>query len=329
MRKTLGWTLVAMVGLTALTVTPARAQDTAGAPEVVVPAPVPTDSRPVTGNFDGIGRDTVFWYSTDSVDRRWQGKTDRTFAEMEPSEAAAGFKPFTGDFNGDRRSDIFFYGPGAAGDVIWYGRADNTYQRVEVAAPGSYLAALPGDFNGDGRTDIVFYKPGSTVMWRSMAPVNSTEPPTGTFTVTPLQVTNSYTPFVGDFNGDRRADIFWYKGGSTADHIWYGRSDFTFTGVQLTVAGHYVPVPGDYDGNGRTDVLWYVDGGEQDYVWWATSAGFTSQKITVNGSYKPFVGDFDGDRRSDIFWWGPAEESDRTWFGQANRVFKLGPAISA
>ena len=59
MRKTLRWTLVAMVGLTALTVAPARAQEVGGEPEVVVPAPVPTDSRPVTGNFNGIGRDTV------------------------------------------------------------------------------------------------------------------------------------------------------------------------------------------------------------------------------------------------------------------------------
>ena len=267
---------------------PVAAQEAAGAdvpaegpaevapdPEVVVPAPVPTDSLPVTGDFNGVGRDTIFWYSPGTVDRRWQGKADRTFAEMEPSIAVGDYKPFTGDFDGDHRSDIFFWAPGPTRDLLWYGRADNTYDQAAVADAGSYVAALPGDFNGDGRTDIVWYKPGRTTMWRANADRS--------FTVTPLGVTNTYSPFVGDFNGDLRADIFWYAGGSAEDHIWYGQANYRFTGVRLAVDGHYHPLAGDYDGNGRTDVLWYQAGNAPDYLWWSTTA-FTSQSITVKGT---------------------------------------------
>ena len=136
---------------------PEAAVPGAGAPEVVVPTNQPTDSRPVTGDFDGTGRSTVFWYSKSSVDRRWHGKTDRTFAEMEPEVAGGDYRPFTGDFNGDRFADIFFWGPGPAADALWYGKADGTYTKVAAPSALDYVTPLPGDFNGDGRTDVAAF----------------------------------------------------------------------------------------------------------------------------------------------------------------------------
>ena len=328
MRKTLKWTILALTVVVAAGVaTPVQAQD--AGPEVVVPTPLPTDSRPVTGDFNGIGRDTIFWYSPGTVDRRWEGKTNKTFAEMEPAVAGGDYKPFTGDFNGDHRSDIFFFGPGAAGDVIWYGRADDAYDQVPAPtqAADDFDAVLPGDFNGDGRTDIVWYRPGHTVMWRSVtSPTNRF----GGFNISPMSITNTYKPFVGDFNGDRRSDIFWYKAGSAADPIWYGQTNYSFTERRFAVDGHYKPLPGDYDGDGRTDVLWYKAGAGQDYTWYSQANNtFVSKKVTVNGTYKAFVGEFNGDHRSDIFWWGVGSDPDVTWFGQANRTFVAGPHVSA
>ena len=63
MGKTVQRAMVAVLGVLVASAMPASAQEAPGGPEVVVPTDVPTDSRPVTGNFNGYGRDTIFWYS--------------------------------------------------------------------------------------------------------------------------------------------------------------------------------------------------------------------------------------------------------------------------
>src|SRR5688572_3334070 len=154
--------IAALVALAAVVgVAPAQAQDApeGAEPEVVVPSPVPTSSRPFTGDFDHVDRDMIFWYAPgDEVDRRWQGEADLGFAELEPDVVGGNYHPFTGDFNGDRLRDIFFYGRGSRSDSLWFGRSDDGFDVTTVRVAGTYRPVV-GDFNGDGRTDIIWYKP--------------------------------------------------------------------------------------------------------------------------------------------------------------------------
>ena len=46
-------------------------------------------------------------------------------------------------------------------------------------------------------------------------------------------VTGTYKPFVGDFDGNGRDDVFWYAPGAAADSIWYGRSNRAFVKVAV------------------------------------------------------------------------------------------------
>lgn len=64
-------------------------------------------------------------------------------------------------------------------------------------------------------------------------------------------------PFTGDFNGDGKADIFWYGPGVGADTIWAGQENRTFTGTNQAVSGYYWPVTGDFNGGGTSDIFWY------------------------------------------------------------------------
>jgi hypothetical protein len=132
---------------------------------------------------------------------------------------------------------------------------------------------------------------------------------------------------VGDFDGDGRADQFWYGPGAAPDHVWYGQSARSFAGRPVQVAGTYTPLVGDFNGDGRDDVLWYAPGQTDDFLWLAASGRrFVGQGVRVNGTYEPFVADFDGDGRADVFWFS-ATGADRVWYGAGGGRF-TGRAVS-
>jgi len=122
-----------------------------------------------------------------------------------------------------------------------------------------------GDFNGDGRADILFYYPGDDNWWL------------GTHNGSELQWTfagnttgfghgiNDGRPFwVGDFNGDGRADILFYYPGD--DNWWLGTHNgselqWTFAG-NTTGFGHGINDGrpfwvGNFSRPDRTEILFY------------------------------------------------------------------------
>jgi hypothetical protein len=131
------------------------------------------------------------------------------------------------------------------------------------------------------------------------------------------QVTGSYRPFTGDFDGDGRTDIFWYGPGSASDTIWFARGGTTFDRLSRPVSGSYLPFTGDFNGDGRTDIFWYGPGSGPDSVWLSRGDGtFSGASRPVGGVYEPLVGDYDGNGRTDVFWYAPgspASSPDRMW----------------
>ncbi|MGH9110927.1 MAG: FG-GAP repeat domain-containing protein, partial [Acidimicrobiales bacterium] len=132
-----------------------------------------------------------------------------------------------------------------------------------------------------------------------------------------LQVSGSYRPFTGDFDGDGRADIFWYGPGSAPDSIWLARGGTSFAHLARPVSGTYQPLVGDFDGDGRSDIVWYAPGADPDSVWLSAGDGtFVRSVRNVDGDYDPLVGDFDGDGRTEVFWYAPGSPTaspDRMW----------------
>ena len=132
----------------------------------------------------------------------------------------------------------------------------------------------------------------------------------------PGQVATETTALLGDFDGDKRKDLFWYGPGAKDDHLWLGRPDRNFVGSPVTVGGSYAPLVADFDGDARADILWYGPGAAYDTLWLGRPGGqFAGRPVAVNGTYQPITGDFDGDARADIFWYGPGAAPDRLWLG--------------
>ena len=109
-------------------------------------------------------------------------------------------------------------------------------------------------------------------------------------------------PLVGDFDGDRIDDVFFYGPGAADDSLWRGRPDQTFRRTSPTVNGWYSPVALDATGDGRDDILWYVPGGTAAYRWeFRSDATFQSRALTLAAlTGRPVVGDFDGDGAEDV-----------------------------
>ncbi len=143
-----------------------------------------------------------------------------------------------------------------------------------------------------------------------------------TFTGTLTSVTGRYDPITGDFDGNGREDIFWYRAGSGTDYIWWGRADRTFGGSRTAVNGRYDPITGDFNGDGREDIFWYRAGSGTDYIWWGRAdRTFGGSRVAVNGRYDPVSGDFNGDGRDDVFWYSAGSGIDYIWWGNANKTF--------
>jgi len=253
---------------------------------------------PLSGDFDGDGKDDIFWYSRQGgTESAWWGRTDQTF-DTTSFAVLSGYYPFTGDFDGDGRTDIFWYTAGDFSDSIWWGNSNRTFTATSTSVSNRYLP-VAGDFNGDGRVDIFWYAPGNRTdsIWWANAD--------RTFTGTTTAVSGYYFPISGDFDGDKRSDIVWYGTGNAFDSIWWGRTDKTFDATSLTISNMYHPIVGEFNGDGKDDIFWYGPGSDIDKIGMGQSnRTFTYTNQTVNGYYWPVIGDFNGSGLKDIFWYG-------------------------
>ena len=145
---------------------------------------------------------------------------------------------------------------------------------VQVATQitsGSGVNPVVGDFNGDGRSDVFFYAPGSSTdyLWISK-PTDAQGSAADRFSVTTLPISGTYTPVVGDFDGNGATDIFWYAPGTNPDSIWYFADGTIAASVPYTITGSYAPVVADFDSSDTDDDT------PQDDIFWYSSSGSTS-----------------------------------------------------
>ncbi|MCB1005084.1 MAG: VCBS repeat-containing protein [Acidimicrobiales bacterium] len=120
----------------------------------------------------------------------------------------------------------------------------------------------------------------------------------------------------GDFDGDGRDDLLWYRPGGETDHVWFSAGGGRFADNLRNVGADYRVFTGDFNGDCRDDIFWYGPGSARDSIWLGTpNRAFRHLDVTVRGDYWPIVGDFNGDRSEDILWYRPGAPSDPIWYG--------------
>jgi len=128
-----------------------------------------------------------------------------------------GYAPAPTDYDGDGLADMAVYDPVTGVWYIYYTSAAARASSRSVFVWGSSSSGfLAGDFDGNRTHEFVAYDYGTVlpgqVDWYVSSTANA-----GALALTPADFgDNSYTPVIGDFDGDGKNDYTVYKGGQ-----WY------------------------------------------------------------------------------------------------------------
>lgn len=285
-------------------------------------------AKAVRGDFDGDGRDDIFWYVAGSgADYLWSGKarvdtTEATTADrftVQPLNISGTYEPIAGDFDGDGRDDIFWYAKGSAPDSIWYFTGRGTLTSKNISISGTYVPYV-GNFDKtttSASTDDIFWYSANGVSSSSMWTASSNQTFAGT--VYPTKPPANAKVYAGNwrqnpttFGSPVHQDLLFYVPGTGTDQVWVGNGTSAFTTSPVTINGKYDPIVGNFDSDSgpvMTDIFWYAPGAAADSVWMNNGAGFVSIPQKVTGlTYKPVVLKAQGveDDTDDILWNNPS-----------------------
>jgi len=203
-----------------------------------------------------------------------------------------------GDFDGDEADDLFL----ATGTAWYYSPGGKTEWRFLNAKTETIGQVLFGDFDGDGRTDVVALHDGKFVAsWGGASDweVLNSDPTGGRLLLLPNAVS---AMAVGDFDGNKIADIFWADGQTW--WVSYG-GNTNFKEVQTSSFREADLRFGDFNGDGNTDVFGV---GSKDWqVSYAPASGqglFSSWKSLrprlTDSARGLIVADFNGEGYADV-----------------------------
>ena len=165
-------------------------------------------------------------------------------------------------------------------------------------------AETVGDYDGDGKTDIfVIRRRNGYINWFILGSKDNK------FSATqwgsdPTEGRIADLPLLGDFDGDRKADIGVFRRAFTTpatvpNYFFILRStDNTLIAVQWGYNADE-EISQDYDGDGKTDIAIARSEPANGLVWYilGSRAGFLS--YTIRNGYTPIRGDYDGDGKAD------------------------------
>jgi hypothetical protein len=205
--------------------------------------------------------------------------------------------PVAGHYDSDGKTDVAVFRDGA-----WYANGSSIgYNWLYLGLPGH--RPFLGDFDGDSNQDwAVRNASEGSVSWRVLLDSDRTWGSYSTESIADEIATG--IPVVGDFDGDSRDEIGYFRNG-----MWYSRdfgSGAPTESFQWGAAGD-IPVPEDYDGDGQTD---YAVFRPSTGVWWVnrSTAGWLILGFGLSTDI-PVPADYDGDGKTDIAiyrhgqWW--------------------------
>lgn len=206
----------------------------------------PTSFQPnylnaLAADFNGDGFSDLLWYANPAFLSNggeitcqpllWLGNSAGGFAPIGQGQGqytgVANYIPHLGDFNGDGKMDILWVQPDAFGrstgnQVLWLSEGNGSFLvnpggGLNTSSVAGYIP-LVADFNGDGIADILWVSVGQSGNFGLLVPLSAGSQilwlgqGNGNFTV----ISNfmgtgpvGYVPYVGDFNGDGKADVLW------------------------------------------------------------------------------------------------------------------------
>ena len=227
------------------------------------------------------------------------------------------------DIDGDGRADVIAIQPNPLRFVTWKNNGAGFDGGVEGHTEGYDYGGyrfFVGDLDSDGRADVIAVQPSPLrfVTWKN----NGAGFDGGVEGHTETYDYGGYRFFVGDIDGDDRADVIaiapsplrmvtWKNNGAGFDGgvEWHSEA-YDYTSYRFFM--------GDIDGDKRVDIIAVATNPLRIVTWRNNGAGFDggvewhSEAYNYSG-YRFFVGDIDGDKRVDIIAVSPNPLRIVTW----------------
>jgi len=318
------------------------------------------------GDFDGDGKTDLLYVAKDAAKASGIARSDGSGPNIPFQSWPSNFLGIpwhsnvytvvVADFNGDGKSDLFLQRTtpgdhfllltGANGKVMGVSQTIGN-DTLGVTLSGDQHKIHAGDFSGDGKADLflqatgpagthAFFKADDAGRFTSGAQQWWTDSGWGSFKWS----TKNSNMFVGDFNGDGRADLLLQAkpifASIALDDLSVpvptfapnsngivlsqgGNTPFVQVGVQQwsrnAHGADWSPlatniVVGDFDGNGRTDVLLqrrsgnaasYLLSGNASGAVFTSASALASNVIWSGNNYRLIAGNFDGSGGAGIY----------------------------
>jgi hypothetical protein len=193
-------------------------------------------------------------------------KGNGAFAAPVTYALPAGYSPTCiapGDYNNDGKVDLAVPLNGTNQVAVYLGKGDGTFKvpiistiNLESGDNFNDAGCAAADFNGDGHIDLAAFGYDGVYILKGKG--------NGSFAATTYPVLGSESSgsypqlFVGDYNGDGKADIATAPGetqGPSPINVFYGNNNFTFTQtIPYTSSGTMLIGTGDLNSDGITDL---------------------------------------------------------------------------
>lgn len=279
--------------------------------------------RPVVGQFTGSALALDVFMLAPGADAdvllRNDGDAFETIVASVPDRAI----PVVGNFGSGIRDQILWYRPGPESDELWRFDDDGSHEVLPASQDG-WRIPLVGHFRSAMTTaDILWFDPVDADFDTWV--FNSQHIPTSTGIWSAafhgLAPEDEWVPLIGDFDGDYRTDMFWYRPGPGTDRLWLSISAVNvvnFESHDFEVDGEYRPFVGDFDADGVDDIFWYRAPGERDggfsFIWYfGEGPQVEVRAFARNMDTTPYADDFDGDGCTDILWYAPLADESELW----------------
>jgi hypothetical protein len=227
------------------------------------------------------------------------------------------------DFDDDCHSDILWRQETSGNNALWlmHGLSRKSGPTALLTlADTNWRVAGSGDFNGDGRADILWRntQTGDNAIWL----MHGRERLNQTTAIPRLRDVRWQVVGVGDFNGDKQADILWRHTATGHNALWlmHGltRTNSKTTLTPLANTDWAVVGVGDFNANGKADILWRNTRTGANAIWLMHGRRRTNAQTTVpsirNVDWQVVgVGDSNGDEKADILWRNTQTGENAIW----------------
>jgi hypothetical protein len=227
------------------------------------------------GDFDGDGKADILWRNSSTGENYVHFMNGsviaseghiRTVADQNWQVAGVG------DFDGDGKQDILWRYAITGENYIFpmNGLTINAGEGyLRTVGDTSWQVVGVADFDGDGKSDI---------LWRNTLSGQNYVYPMDGLAIKPTEGYLRSVPdaawqvkAVGDFDGDRKADIVWRNSGSGENYLYPmdGRRIKPTEGYLRAVRdlSWQIVAAADYDGDGKTDLLWRNSSTGENYLY--------------------------------------------------------------